>query len=85
MNRRHPSALDPGQGLPQLAEADNARARTYETRARWTGRTLRVEIEGWVDAATTVVGADAIGRAVAGRIAHELPEVRSLTWSARAV
>jgi hypothetical protein len=26
-------------------------------RARWTGRTLRVEIEGWVDPDLTVSGA----------------------------
>jgi divalent metal cation (Fe/Co/Zn/Cd) transporter len=54
-------------------------------RARWTGRTLRLEVEGWVEKTTTVDTADAIGRAVAEQISHELPEVRSFTWSARAV
>jgi cation diffusion facilitator family transporter len=54
-------------------------------RARWTGRTLRLEIEGWVDATTTVADADDMGRAVAERITVDLPEVRSFTWSARAV
>lgn len=53
-------------------------------RARWTGRTLRMEIEGWVDAVTSVADADTIGRAVAAAIADELPEVRSFTWTARA-
>jgi cation diffusion facilitator family transporter len=53
--------------------------------ARWTGRTLRVEIEGWVDSKVTVSQADEIGRAVAGRVGHALPEARSLTWSARGV
>jgi divalent metal cation (Fe/Co/Zn/Cd) transporter len=52
-------------------------------RARWTGRTLRLEIEGWIDAETTVAEADAIGRAVADQIAQECPQARSLTWSAR--
>ncbi|MEK1243875.1 cation diffusion facilitator family transporter [Mycobacterium ulcerans] len=31
-------------------------------RARWTGRTLRVEVEGWADPAMSVADADDIGR-----------------------
>jgi cation diffusion facilitator family transporter len=54
-------------------------------RARWTGRSLRLEIEGWVDKSTTMENADTIGRSVAEQISHELPEVRNFTWSARAV
>lgn len=53
-------------------------------RARWTGRTLRLEIEAWLDPSTTVTEADDIGRTVAARIAHDLPEVRNFTWAARA-
>jgi hypothetical protein len=53
-------------------------------RARWTGRTLRVEIEGWVDPGLTVSGADALGRHVAQAVASELPETGSFTWTARA-
>jgi cation diffusion facilitator family transporter len=53
-------------------------------RARWTGRTLRVEIEGWVDPALTVSGADALGQQVARAVASEVPEAGSLTWTARA-
>jgi divalent metal cation (Fe/Co/Zn/Cd) transporter len=37
-------------------------------RARWTGRTLRVEIEGWVDPDLTARDADALGRLVADEI-----------------
>ena len=59
--------------------------RHAHARARWTGRTLRVEIEGWVDAAITVADADALGRQVADRVARDLPQARSLTWTARAV
>jgi cation diffusion facilitator family transporter len=54
-------------------------------RARWTGRTLRVEVEGWVEATTSVADADRIGRLVAGRLGAELPEMRSFTWTARSV
>ncbi|MGH3206510.1 MAG: cation diffusion facilitator family transporter [Trebonia sp.] len=53
-------------------------------RARWTGRTLRVEIEGWVDPATTARDADALGCQVAAAVAAGLPEASSLTWAARA-
>jgi hypothetical protein len=52
---------------------------------RRTGRTLRLEIEGSADKTTTVTTADITGRAVAEPISHELPKVRSFSWSARAV
>jgi cation diffusion facilitator family transporter len=54
-------------------------------RARWTGRTLRVEVEGWVDPATTVGDGDRIGRLVRDKLAVRLPEMRSFTWAARGV
>lgn len=53
-------------------------------RARWTGRTLRVEIEGWVDPDTSARDADAIGRRVADEISRQLPEAGAFTWTARA-
>ena len=53
-------------------------------RARWTGRTLRVEIEGWVDPELNAKDADALGRLVAGQISRQLPEAGSLTWTTRA-
>jgi cation diffusion facilitator family transporter len=54
-------------------------------RARWTGRTLRLEVEGWVDAHTTTANADRLGQLVADRVAAELPDVRSFTWAARSI
>ena len=53
-------------------------------RARWTGRTLRVEIEGWVDPSMTARQADELGREVADAITRQLPEAGSLTWTTRA-
>lgn len=53
-------------------------------RARWTGRTLRVELEGWVDPGMTARDADALGRQVAAAVAVQLPEAGSLTWTTRA-
>lgn len=64
-------------GVPNVRHA--------HARARWTGRTLRLEIEGWIDPSTTAVVADAIGRAVTDQVARAIPEVRSITWAARAV
>ena len=54
------------------------------TRARWTGRTLRVEVEGWVDPELPVRDADALGRQVADQISRQLPEAGSLTWTTQA-
>ena len=42
-------------------------------RARWTGRTLRVEVEGWVDPELPAKDADALGRAVADQIRISSP------------
>jgi len=53
-------------------------------RARWTGRTLRVEIEGWVSPDLTTRDADAIGRQVAQALSRDLPDAGSLTWISRA-
>jgi cation diffusion facilitator family transporter len=58
--------------------------RHAHARARWTGRTLRVEIEGWVDPDLPTRDADAIGRQVATALARELPQTGSVTWASRA-
>jgi cation diffusion facilitator family transporter len=52
-------------------------------RARWTGRTLRLDIEAWIDPTTTVHDADQLGQSVAHHIGTALPDVRSFTWTAR--
>jgi cation diffusion facilitator family transporter len=54
------------------------------SRARWTGRTLRLEVEGWVHPETSVADADRIGREIARTLTEHLPEMRSFTWAARA-
>ena len=59
--------------------------RHVHARGRWTGRTLRMELEGWLDGEATVAQADDVGRAVAQAVGHAVPEVRNLTWSARSV
>src|SRR5580700_10980555 len=53
-------------------------------RARWTGRTLRVEIEGWVDPGMTARQTDELGREVADASGEHVSEAGSLTWTTRA-
>ncbi len=54
-------------------------------RARWTGRTLRIEIEGWVDPDLPVHAADQLGRRVADAVHTAIPEARAITFSPRAM
>jgi hypothetical protein len=42
------------------------------------GRTLLVEVEGFVDVGTTIEAAETVGRDV------EVPEARAVTWAPRA-
>ncbi|BBZ74602.1 cation diffusion facilitator family transporter [Mycobacterium paraseoulense] len=53
-------------------------------RARWTGRTLRVEVEGFLDPDTPLAAADRIGRLVAAALTPRIPEMHNFTWTARA-
>lgn len=53
-------------------------------RARWTGRTLRVEVEGFLEPETSLAQADRIGRGVADALAKQIPDMHSFTWTARA-
>jgi cation diffusion facilitator family transporter len=53
-------------------------------RARWTGRTLRVEVEGFLDPDTALHTADQIGRNVASALAPQIPHMHNFTWTARA-
>src|SRR6201996_2604533 len=53
-------------------------------RARWTGRTLRVEVEGFLDSETSLATADQVGRSVASLLTSRIPDMQSFTWSARA-
>lgn len=76
--------IDPGiLGTAERVAADVPGVGQAHARARWTGRTLRVEVEGWVDANTTVADADRLGQQVADQLAPTLPDMRSFTWTAR--
>src|ERR1700760_3555888 len=53
-------------------------------RARWTGRSLRIEVEDWVDGALTTREADDLGGQVADQISRQLPEADPFPWTPRA-
>jgi divalent metal cation (Fe/Co/Zn/Cd) transporter len=83
--RRLADGIDPAV----IAAAENAAGSVAgvihaHARARWTGRTLRVEIEGWVDPDLPARDADAIGQQVAAALAWRLPQAGSLVWTSRA-
>ncbi len=52
-------------------------------RARWMGRSLLVEVEGFVAPRTTVEDGEAIGRAVETAIESSVPEARAVLWTPR--
>ena len=64
-------------GVPGVAHA--------HVRARWMGRSLMVEVEGFVPAGTTVEVAEATGRAVEDAVASAVPESRAVLWCPRAM
>jgi cation diffusion facilitator family transporter len=83
--RRLADGVDPGVITTAEAVAGSVPGVIHaHARARWTGRTLRVEIEGWVDPHLPVRDADALGRQVATALAGQLPDVGSFTWTTRA-
>ena len=52
-------------------------------RARWTGRTLRIEVEAFLNPDITIAEADEIGRLVATALTPQIPDMRSFTWTTR--
>ena len=77
--------VDPGVITAAEAAAGSVPGVVHaHARARWTGRTLRVEIEGWVDPDLPARDADTLGRQVVDTIARQLPEAGDFTWTSRA-
>jgi len=85
---------DPGAAFPLTPEVISAAETAAgsvpgvlhaHARAGWTGRTLRVQIEGWVDPELPARDGDVRGRLVAREVSRQLPEAGSLTWTTRAV
>jgi divalent metal cation (Fe/Co/Zn/Cd) transporter len=49
-------------------------------RARWLGRTLLVEVEGFLAGSIPLADIEATGRSVNDSILGALPEVRAVVW-----
>jgi cation diffusion facilitator family transporter len=83
--RRLADAVDPAVITAAEAAAGDLPGVVHaHTRARWTGRVLRVEVEAWVDPDLTARDADALGRRAAEAIAQALPDAGAFTWITRA-
>jgi cation diffusion facilitator family transporter len=54
-------------------------------RARWMGRSLLVEVEGFVPAGMSIAGAESLGRQVEHAVAGAVPASRAVVWSPRAM
>jgi cation diffusion facilitator family transporter len=59
--------------------------RHAHVRARWTGRTLRIEIEAWVDPNLPITGADRLGYQAVEAVHEAIPEARAVTVIPRAM
>ena len=53
-------------------------------RGRWMGRSLLIEIEGFVPADMPVLEAESLGRVVEERVIAAVPETRAVLWTPRA-
>jgi divalent metal cation (Fe/Co/Zn/Cd) transporter len=54
-------------------------------RGRWMGRSLILEVDGFVPGGTTVDASDATGRAVEEAVVDAVPESRAVLWCPRAI
>lgn len=59
--------------------------RHAHARARWTGRTLRIEIEDWLDPALPIAAADELSHQVVEAVHEAVPEARAVTVTPRAM
>jgi cation diffusion facilitator family transporter len=50
-------------------------------RGRWIGRSLVIEIEGFLEGTTTIEAADHVGQAVEDAVLDGTPEARAVLWS----
>jgi cation diffusion facilitator family transporter len=54
-------------------------------RARWLGRTLLVEVEGFLDAGVSLADAEVVGRRVEEAVLNAVPEARAVVWCPRSM
>ena len=71
-----------------LADAERAAVgvagvRHTHVRGRWMGRSLLIEVEGYLDPDTPISDASAIGRAVETAVSRAVPQARAVLWLPR--
>ena len=54
-------------------------------RGRWAGRSLLIEVEGFLDGTSTLRAADEVGQQVRDAVAAGVPQVRAVLWSPHAL
>jgi divalent metal cation (Fe/Co/Zn/Cd) transporter len=54
-------------------------------RARWMGRSLLIEVEGFVPPGTTIGEGERIGGAVEAAVTSAIPQARAVLWYPRAL
>jgi cation diffusion facilitator family transporter len=69
----------------ERAASDVAGVQHVHVRARWLGRTLLIETEGFLDESSTLGESESVGRAVEAAVLAAVPEARAVTWAARAM
>jgi len=58
--------------------------RHAHVRARWMGRTLLVEVDGFILAGTAIEDAETVGREVEAAVLAAVPQARAVTWAPHA-
>jgi cation diffusion facilitator family transporter len=81
MDRVRPELL----AQAEAAALSIAGVRHSHIRGRWMGRSLLLEVEGFVPSGTSVDAAEALGREVEAAVAAAVPESRAVLWCPRAM
>jgi cation diffusion facilitator family transporter len=69
----------------EFAALSIAEVAHVHVRARWMGRSLVVDVDGFVGPSTTLERAEAIGRQVQDAVAGAVPEATAVLWSPHAL
>lgn len=69
----------------EQAALDVAGVEHVHARGRWAGRSLLVEIEGFLDGRTSLAEADVVGQRVRRAVTEATPEVRAVIWSPHSI
>lgn len=81
MDRVDPGVLERAES----AALDVPGVEHVHVRARWLGRSLVIEIEGFVAGATTLAAADELGHRVREAVVESVPESRAVLWAPHAL